>query len=894
MFIFQKFVNKKSAPTNQKDINDSQESQENNKKQFSQKIQLPLRKALFPTFYSNQPTIQNIYQDGVKILQKLQEIIEQIQSNKLLCSQENVKKLWKEIDQVFQKLEGTQLSNQIKLIFYQYIYKTLNIQEQAIDFISDELKCYDKEKYSLIQFFIQWQQQYCKHYTEECTLSLNRGLNILKNFIDQIDSSFEICCFLNFYSQDILTPLGFQQNDMQQLHQKIKIENQIQEQTIVNILETVLFIYNLQLYLPSQLVKQNFPYLIYNKNLFQQKQSQQINSNKPDQLSKINEECDKNKLIQSTLKLTKDSYSDDKNSIQQISKEWDKQQNSIGDEQIHESYEDIQLNQSFDDAQSNIVQPISFVLWQEYEIIKRFTNYIDFIQLFIEKVIVFNQQDECTSNVSLKSSSRQSICQDQQNDILKAQILIKSYFYLQENQKIGLINLLNQVLDNLKTDLNFNKLKHLTQLILFFITSDEVESNHKKIIFSNKLSQELLIHFQKSEQKKILNHQNIIQSELISNYQPLLDFQQCVIKNGKTKKVHINSKSKININVDIFEKLSIVNLSIGILNKDIKLCIKYLGPLDTPEKINPIELIRTGKINQAPYRINFLAEQEGIYCIEFINSYSWFASKEIEYRINILTPFQVGLNQSSSLTKTIFPIASKPFHQKAVEHFQENQKIFNQATDQALLVLNQNMLTILYKTNNNQKFSNIIEIFKSNENQNIFETLEPQVISSLCSIINQIYQQDSKIYFNKNSKNKLVLYIIVDNEEQIEYFNRDSLFQLTVLHNFPVSEIIIESYPNIFIQMFLMQKGIIYKQKIILYWQYNNNLYKSNNYECAQLVENNFDEVYQISYDQISQNQVLIITKSNFEEINQSDQILRVKNELQQHNFILQINNLFQ
>ncbi|KAL4485210.1 hypothetical protein ABPG73_015761 [Tetrahymena malaccensis] len=813
MFIFKKFTNKNSRPTNLQDQNDSQSSEENINKQFSQKIQLPLKKALFPNFYQSQPSIQSIYQNGVKIFKNLQDIIEQIPTNKLLCSQENIKKTWKEVDQVFQKLEGTQICNQIKLIFYQFIYKTLNLEEQTIDYISDELNCYDKERYSLIQFFIQWQQQYSKNYAEECYLSKNRGLNLLKYFIDKIQSSFEICCFLNFYQQDILTPLKFQLENMQQPNQKLMIENQIQEQTIISILETVLFIYNFQLYLPSQLVQQYFSNNMYQdksknnqqENLKKQQLSNIIIHNKPIQLSKTNDDYDKKTILQPNFQLSNDTNSDNVNFNQKLSYEWNKQQSSTENEQIYKTYENIQLNQSFDN--SVLVQPLSYVLWHEYEIIKRFTNYINFVQFFIGEVVNFNSQDECTSNISVKSSasSRQSICQDYQKEVLKAQILIKSYFYLQENQKTGCLNLLNQVLDYLKTDLNFNKLKHLTQLILFFITSDEVESNHKKIIFQNKLIQELIIHFQQSDQQKILNNQNFIKNEFISSYHPLLDFQNCVIKNGKTKTVHINSKSKISINVDIFEKLSIVNLSIGILNKDIKLCIKYLGSLDGIEKFNPVELIRTNKINQTPYRINFLAEQEGIYCIEFINSYSWFASKEIEYRINILTPFQVGLNQSISFTKTIFPVASKPFHQQAVEQFQENQKIFNQASDQALLVINQNMLTILYKANNNQNNSNILEIFKSKENSNIFETLEPQAVSSLLSVIDQFYKQDSKIYFNSSSKNKLVLYIIVENEEQKQYFQKDSLFWLIVSHNFPASEIIIELFPNIFIQMFLMQ-----------------------------------------------------------------------------------------
>ncbi|KAL4451053.1 hypothetical protein ABPG74_021375 [Tetrahymena malaccensis] len=748
MFIFKKFTNKNSRPTNLQDQNDSQSSEENINKQFSQKIQLPLKKALFPNFYQSQPSIQSIYQNGVKIFKNLQDIIEQIPTNKLLCSQENIKKTWKEVDQVFQKLEGTQICNQIKLIFYQFIYKTLNLEEQTIDYISDELNCYDKERYSLIQFFIQWQQQYSKNYAEECYLSKNRGLNLLKYFIDKIQSSFEICCFLNFYQQDILTPLKFQLENMQQPNQKLMIENQIQEQTIISILETVLFIYNFQLYLPSQLVQQYFSNNMYQdksknnqqENLKKQQLSNIIIHNKPIQLSKTNDDYDKKTILQPNFQLSNDTNSDNVNFNQKLSYEWNKQQSSTENEQIYKTYENIQLNQSFDN--SVLVQPLSYVLWHEYEIIKRFTNYINFVQFFIGEVVNFNSQDECTSNISVKSSAS---------------------------------------------------------------SSDEVESNHKKIIFQNKLIQELIIHFQQSDQQKILNNQNFIKNEFISSYHPLLDFQNCVIKNGKTKTVHINSKSKISINVDIFEKLSIVNLSIGILNKDIKLCIKYLGSLDGIEKFNPVELIRTNKINQTPYRINFLAEQEGIYCIEFINSYSWFASKEIEYRINILTPFQVGLNQSISFTKTIFPVASKPFHQQAVEQFQENQKIFNQASDQALLVINQNMLTILYKANNNQNNSNILEIFKSKENSNIFETLEPQAVSSLLSVIDQFYKQDSKIYFNSSSKNKLVLYIIVENEEQKQYFQKDSLFWLIVSHNFPASEIIIELFPNIFIQMFLMQ-----------------------------------------------------------------------------------------
>lgn len=62
------------------------------------------------------------------------------------------------------------------------------------------------------------------------------------------------------------------------------------------------------------------------------------------------------------------------------------------------------------------------------------------------------------------------------------------------------------------------------------------------------------------------------------------------------------------------------------------------------------------KSTESPFIGNVLAIQTGLYSLNFSNQYSWFISKDIKFRVQVLTPSQVQLRENEPLEKILYPL----------------------------------------------------------------------------------------------------------------------------------------------------------------------------------------------------------------------------------------------
>ncbi|CAL1279005.1 unnamed protein product [Larinioides sclopetarius] len=113
------------------------------------------------------------------------------------------------------------------------------------------------------------------------------------------------------------------------------------------------------------------------------------------------------------------------------------------------------------------------------------------------------------------------------------------------------------------------------------------------------------------------------------------------------EKLIVKPLSKEEICLDVKEDNSYLELEVEIKNRDIGFSLKFKD--GTSEDFQPVVIIPMQSIDASdgPEKNCFKCEKAGIYTIVFDNSYSWFHSKEVFYRVKIKGP---GNDETCRLT----------------------------------------------------------------------------------------------------------------------------------------------------------------------------------------------------------------------------------------------------